>query len=82
MVGELLRVMVCPPRHAGWDQGDRVAAWQELGFHHPPSLLAQTEHDRLCKLLTDAGSEVLCLPRDDGLTLDAAYTHDLSLIHI
>jgi N-dimethylarginine dimethylaminohydrolase len=79
MVGELLRVMVCPPRHAGWDQPDRVAAWRDLGFHHPPSPLAQAQHDGLSRLLGDAGAEVLCLPAGDALTLDAVYTHDASL---
>jgi len=79
MVGELLRVMVCPPRHAGWDQKERAACWHELGFHHPPSSLAQAQHDTLCGLLTDDGAELLCLPPADSLTLDAVYAHDSSL---
>src|SRR5271169_1146756 len=32
MTGELLRVMVCPPGNAGWDNPQKAAAWQELGF--------------------------------------------------
>lgn len=80
MTGELLRVMVCPPRHAGWDRPDRVAAWRDLGFQHAPDFsAAQARHDTLCKLLRDAGAEVVCLPPDDSLTLDAAYAHDASL---
>ena len=80
MTGELLRVMVCPPRLAGWDREDRVNAWRELGFHHAPDFaLAQTQHDSLCRLLKDAGAEVVCLSADDSLSLDATYTHDASL---
>ncbi len=80
MTGELLRVMVCPPRHAGWDRPDRTASWQGLGFHHTPDFVAaQAQHDALCGLLKTAGAEVLCLPPDDSLSLDAVYTHDSSL---
>ena len=80
MVGELLRVMVCPPRHAGWDRPDRTASWQELGFHHAPDFVAaQAQHDALCGLLKAVGAEVLCLPPGDSLSLDAVYTHDASL---
>src|SRR6195256_2128523 len=80
MTGELLRVMVCPPHHAGWDRADRVAAWRDLGFHHAPDLsAAQIQHDTLCRLLQEAGAEVVCLPSDDSLSLDAVYTHDASL---
>ncbi len=80
MTGELLRVMVCPPRHAGWDRPERAPAWRELGFHHVPDFpVAQMEHDTLCGLLRDAGAQVVCLPPNDTLTLDAVYTHDASL---
>jgi N-dimethylarginine dimethylaminohydrolase len=80
MTGGLLRVMVCPPRHAGWDRGDRVAVWQELGFHHSPDFVgAQSQHDALCGLLEASGAEVVCLPAADSLSLDAVYTHDASL---
>jgi N-dimethylarginine dimethylaminohydrolase len=80
MVGELLCVMVCPPRNAGWNRDDKVAHWRELGFHHTPDFpLAQAQHDALCGLLKDAGAEVLCLPPGDSLSLDTVYTHDPSL---
>jgi N-dimethylarginine dimethylaminohydrolase len=80
MTGELLRVMVCPPRHAGWDRSDRAANWRDLGFLHAPQFsAAQTQHDTVCRLLKEAGAEVICLPPDDSLTLDAVYTHDASL---
>ena len=80
MTGKLLRVMVCPPRHAGWDRPERATNWRELGFHHAPDFpAAQMQHDILCGLLKEAGAEVACLPPGDSLTLDAVYAHDASL---
>jgi len=80
MTGELLRVMVCPPRHAGWDRLERATTWHELGFQRAPDFsAAQMQHDALCGLLKEAGAEVVCLPPGDSLTLDAVYTHDASL---
>jgi N-dimethylarginine dimethylaminohydrolase len=80
MTGDLLRVLVCPPRNAGWDRPGTVSAWPELGFRRRPEFpAAQTQHDTLCRLLRDAGAEVLCLPPSDTLTLDAVYAHDASL---
>src|SRR5258706_10387128 len=80
MVGELLRVMVCPPRHAGWDIAERVVLWPDLGFQHTPDFeAARAQHEALCGLLKDAGSEVLCLPPSVSLSLDAVYAHDASL---
>lgn len=79
MCGELLRVLVCPPRNAGWYSPNQSERWAELGFHHAPVAVAQAHHDVLCRLLRESGAEVICLPIDDTLTLDAAYTHDASI---
>jgi N-dimethylarginine dimethylaminohydrolase len=80
MTGNLLRVMVCPPRHAGWDRPEKVARWHDLGFQHAPAFpAAESQHDALCRLLEEAGAEVLCLPLSDSLSLDAVYTHDASM---
>ena len=80
MTGELLRVMVCPPGHAGWNNPEKAAAWRELGFLHAPDFaLAQEQHDALCRLLSESGAEVVRLPAAESLTLDAVYTHDASL---
>jgi N-dimethylarginine dimethylaminohydrolase len=80
MVGPLERVMVCSPRTAGWNQPDRVARWQELGFHHPPNFgIAQTQHEVLCRELTAAGAEIVELSSAANLSLDAVYAHDASL---
>jgi N-dimethylarginine dimethylaminohydrolase len=82
MVGQLMRVMVCSPRSAGWDQcgASAPAGWRELGFHHAPDFeIAQKQHDALCHQLEAAGAEVVHLPPASDLSLDAVYTHDPSL---
>ncbi len=80
MVGALRRVLVCSPRSAGWNDPQRVARWSDLGFHHPPDFeVARKQHASLCAELKSAGAEILDLPADDELSLDAAYTHDASL---
>ena len=80
MTGELLRVMVCPPENAGWDNLQKTAAWRELGFGHAPDFAtAHTQHAMLCRLLREAGAEVVSLPATESLTLDAVYAHDASL---
>ncbi len=84
MVGQLRRVMVCSPRSAGWPGGGagtpaRVS-WRDLGFRHQPDFdTAQKQHEALCHQLESAGAEVVHLPAAPGLSLDAVYTHDLSL---
>jgi N-dimethylarginine dimethylaminohydrolase len=80
MTGELRRVMVCPPSNAGWNVSGKAAAWRDLGFQHAPDFwAAQTQHEILCRLLSEGGAEVVCLPATESLTLDAVYAHDASL---
>jgi len=80
MTGALERVLTCSPRTAGWRQPERVAHWQQLGFHHAPNFAeAQSQHEALCRELVAAGSEVIDLPPSPDLSLDAVYTHDASL---
>ena len=80
MTGELLRVMVCPPENAGWNDARKTAAWRELGFQHAPDFaVARSQHDVLCRLLREGGAEVLVLPATESLTIDAVYAHDASL---
>jgi len=80
MVGDLQRVLVCPPLHAGWDDPVRAGKSQELGFHHAPVLpTAQEQHADLCRVLRDAGAIVETLPASSQLSLDATYAHDASL---
>jgi N-dimethylarginine dimethylaminohydrolase len=80
MVAPLQRVLVCSPRTAGWNQADRTAHWEQLGFHHAPDFAtAQSQHEALCRELVAAGAEVIELPPSNELSLDAVYTHDSSL---
>src|SRR5208282_3892709 len=80
MTGELLRVLVCRPSSAGWDVPEKAAAWRELGFRRDPDFAtAQTQHEILCRLLSEGGAEVVSLPAAKSLTLDAVYAHDASL---
>ncbi len=80
MSGVLERVMVCSPRTAGWNQPERAAHWQTLGFQHAPDFAkAQFEHAAFCRELEAAGAEVVEMPAATDLTLDAVYTHDASL---
>jgi N-dimethylarginine dimethylaminohydrolase len=84
MTAPLRQVLVCPPSHAGWNNHDQSAAWQALGFHHAPNFTAaESQHQALCHLLTQAGAkiEVQALPvsQAQSLTLDAVYTHDATL---
>jgi N-dimethylarginine dimethylaminohydrolase len=80
MTAPLLRVLVCPPRSAGWERPEQTPSWRDLGFQHAPDCsLAQQQHDVLCQLLQKVGAEVFCLPASEDLSLDAAYAHDASL---
>ncbi len=80
MTGELRRVMVCPPGNAGWDIPAKAAAWRDLGFQHAPDFAAaKSQHEILCRLLSQGGTEVVCLPPAQSFTLDAVYAHDASL---
>jgi N-dimethylarginine dimethylaminohydrolase len=80
MVAPLLRVAVCSPRTAGWNQPERLARWQELGFHHAPDFeRAQAQHGSLHGELSAAGAEVIDMIPGADLSLDAVYAHDASL---
>jgi N-dimethylarginine dimethylaminohydrolase len=80
MVGALQRVLVCSPRTAGWNKPQNLATWRDLGFHHAPDFAqAQAQHETLRRELQTAGAEVIDLPSDDELSLDAVYAHDASL---
>ena len=78
MVGRLRRVALCAPESAGWDQGGE--SWRELGYHHAPdSGCAQRQHAELRRELEAAGAEVIAV-EGNGLSLDAVYVHDPSLV--
>jgi N-dimethylarginine dimethylaminohydrolase len=80
MVETSRRVLVCSPQIAGWDDPARAERWRELGFSHRPDFaVAQAQHDRVCRILQEAGAEVIHLAASADLTLDAVYTHDASI---
>jgi len=80
MVGSLQRVLVCSPRSAGWNRPQNLATWRDLGFHHAPDFAkAQAQHQTLCRELQTASAELIELPSDNDLSLDAVYAHDPSL---
>src|ERR1700681_2219356 len=79
MTGDLLRVMVCPPGNAGWNN-PAAGSWRGLGFQHAPDFaVAREQHEFLCRLLRESGAELISLPAAESLTLDAVYAHDASL---
>lgn len=81
MVEPLLRVLVCSPLAAGWNEAACAAQWKELGYLHALDYrTAQWEHNALVQVLTGAGAEVCFLPGASAQGLDAVYTHDASLI--
>ncbi len=81
MSSRLRRVMVCSPRTAGWDDGERANQWRDMGYIHRPDFnKAQAEHDQLTHLLEKLGAEVISLPEGDHLSIDAVYPHDASLM--
>jgi len=80
MVGTLKRVLLCTPDAAGWNDAQRLAHSEKLGFPRPPvSRTAGEQHLALCRILQNAGVEISYLPASPELTLDAVYTHDASL---
>jgi len=81
MVAPLRRVLVCPPRAAGWDGSAGAARWRDLGYLRPPDPgAARAQHEALCRGLQRAGAEVAALREADGLSLDAVYAHDASIV--
>jgi N-dimethylarginine dimethylaminohydrolase len=81
MSAELHRVMVCSPQAAGWGDEDCVSQWRDLGYVRRPDLdAAESQHRKLIQVLESAGADVVPLPAGEGLSLDAVYAHDASLV--
>jgi N-dimethylarginine dimethylaminohydrolase len=81
MVSELRRILVCSPQSAGWDESEKAENWPELGYFRPPNVtVAETEHQHMTALLEKLGVEVVSLSDSEGLSLDAVYAHDASLM--
>src|SRR5437868_3812636 len=79
MVATLPRGVICTPENAGW--GRSAGQWNALGYLHAPNrVVASQQHAVLRRELEAAGAEVIDLPADHGLSLDAVYTHDPSFM--
>ena len=77
--GSLSSRLLRPPSPP-WNQPERLARWQELGFHHAPDFeRAQAQHGSLHGELSAAGAEVIDIIPSADLSLDAVYAHDASL---
>jgi len=81
MVADLRRVLVCSPRAAGWEDPQRAENWVELGYFHPPNVtVAEAEHLQMMASVEESGVDVVSLSESHGLSLDAVYAHDASLM--
>lgn len=79
--GTLKTVAVRHPKHAFVSDAKIDREWQDLNFHARPDFAnALKEFERVEQLLKATGAEVIYLPADDGLTLDALYTHDALVV--
>lgn len=78
--GVLERVAVRHARQAFAGPG-ATDAWRALNFTAAPDAdMAAAEFDQFLRLLSESGASVEELPLDDGLTLDAIYARDASLV--
>jgi dimethylargininase len=74
MWGELRRVLVRRPVPAD------AAAWEAFGWRAAPdAAAAQAEHEAFCRLLEEAGAEVVVAEHEPG-NPDAIYTYDPTLV--
>src|SRR5262245_28089111 len=74
MWGTLERVLVRPPL------AEDVERWQEYDWRAAPDhAAAADEHERFCRLLEDAGAEVVVSHHDPG-NPDAIYVYDPALV--
>jgi N-dimethylarginine dimethylaminohydrolase len=81
MAAPLTRVMVCHPDTAGWGDPARASAWRELGYGHAPDPeAAARQHSGMRELLEASGAEVIMMKEGFGLTPDAVYVRDPSLM--
>lgn len=81
MTGTLRRVMICPPKAAGWMDGEQTSRWRELSYYREPDFTtAEAQHAELRRELEAAGAEVLLLAPGEDLSLDAVYVHDASFV--
>ena len=79
--GRLTRVALGSPQVAFKDAARIASQWRALNFTAPPNLSrAVAEFNALAALIAGSGAEIIQLPEDSGLTLDALYVRDASIM--
>lgn len=79
--GRILSVAVKRAGDAFGSEAEIDRQWRDLAYTARPELAAATlEYQRFLALLTTAGVEVLCLPRDETVGLDSLYARDASIV--
>jgi N-dimethylarginine dimethylaminohydrolase len=79
--GALKTVAVRPPGEAFMSDAKIDAEWKDLNYHARPDIKkAIKEFSAFENLLRGAGADVVRLPPDKRLTLDAIYTHDALIV--
>jgi len=80
-VAPLRRVLLMHPRSAFGSQSRIDAQWESLRYAGRPDFgKAVEEYDDLVELLCAAGVDTEYMQPDDGLTLDAVYVRDASVV--
>lgn len=79
--GALKTVALRHPRDAFVSDAKIDSEWKDLNFHSRPDLAkALKEFEQVESLLKSSGAEVIYLPPNNSLTLDALYTHDALVV--
>jgi N-dimethylarginine dimethylaminohydrolase len=79
--GSLQRVLLRGPLQACASQADADAQWRSLNFSAAPLLdLAARQYSAFRDVLSAAGAVIHECASDDGLTLDAVYVRDASIV--
>ncbi len=79
--GQLKRVAIRDVDTAFVSDAKIDAEWRDLNYHSRPDLaLARKQYAAFEQVLKSSGAEVIKLPADPGLTLDAIYTHDALVV--
>ncbi len=77
----LERCLLMHPRDAWVDQAAVDAQWEGLCYTGRPDMaLAIDEFDAFASLIDGSGSAIEFLPMSEGLTLDAIYVRDASIV--
>lgn len=80
-VGALAQVALRPPALAFRSDAEISRSWRALGFTAPPDLaLAVEQYACFEALLRASGTRIVHLAPDEGLTLDAIYVRDASVV--